>query len=172
MTTASAYDIIETSFGWVGLLASDGGLRRTTLPQESPDECIAQLGKEVEKAGCSPERFKGLSNKLVLYFRGEPVSFDDEPIDVADASPFFRAAWRACRSIPRGETRPYGWLAESAGRPRASRAAGQAMARNRLAIVVPCHRVVGSDGALTGFGKGSKQLALKRRLLDLEAEKR
>ena len=172
MTVTLYYDIFETSLGWMGLLASHKGLTRCTLPQTSPDECMAQLGNEAEMATLSPERFGRLSEKLVLYFRGEPATFDDEPIDVDDASPFFRAAWKACRSIPRGETRPYKWLAAQAGSPRALRAAGQAMARNRLAIVVPCHRVIGSDGTLTGFGKGSTQLSLKRRLLDLEAKAR
>ena len=71
-------------------------------------------------------------------------------------------------TIPYGETRPYKWLAARAGRPNAPRAAGQSMARNRLPIVVPCHRVVASDGSLRGFGRDAAQLGLKQRLLDLE----
>ncbi len=163
------YDVIETSLGWVGLLASDKGLRRTTLPQASPDECVAQLGREMAQATLSPERFEGLKDKLTLYFEGRSASFDDEPIDVDDASPFHRAAWDACRSIPMGERRTYQWLATQAGRPRAARAAGQSMARNRLPLIVPCHRVVASDGGLGGFGKGASRLDLKQRLLDMEA---
>ena len=162
------YDLFETPTGWIGLLASTKGLRRTTLPQRSPDECVALLGSDVEKATLSPERFDGLRRKLSAYFEGEPVSFDDEPIDVEDASPFLKAAWDACRSIPSGETRSYKWVAAQAGRPQAPRAAGQSMARNRLPIVVPCHRVVASDGSLRGFGRGASQLDLKQSLLDLE----
>lgn len=162
------YDIFETQFGWVGVVASDKGLRRSTLPQASPEDCAEELGKALDNAVPSPERFEDLKKKVMAYFDGEAVSFEDEPIDVADASPFHQAAWDACRSIPMGETRSYKWLAAEAGRPQAPRAAGQSMARNRLAIIVPCHRVIGSDGTLRGFGKGSSQLDLKQRMLDLE----
>ena len=162
------YDIFETPYGWVGVVASSKGLRRTTLPQASPDECAAQLGYEIEMATQLPDGFAELKDKLERYFSGEPVSFEDETIDVDDAAPFHQAAWSACRSIPTGETRSYKWLAEHAGKPQAPRAAGQSMARNRLPIIVPCHRVIASDGSLRGFGKGTSRLRLKQRLLDLE----
>ena len=164
------YDIFETPFGWMGMLASRKGLRKTTLPLSSLEGCVERLGGEVGEATLAPERFDGLKEKLGRYFQGQPVDFDDEPIDVDDAPPFHRAAWEACRSIPRGETRSYMWLAIETGRPKATRAAGQSMARNRLPIVVPCHRVVASDGGLGGFGKGESKLDLKRWLLKLEAE--
>lgn len=163
-----SYDVFETTMGWMGVLASDRGLRRTTLPQASPDECIAELGPEVEAATASPERFDDLRERLNRYFENDDVGFGTEPIDVDDASPFMKAAWEACRRIPAGETRSYKWLAEQAGRPQAPRAAGQSMARNRLPIIVPCHRVIASDGSLRGFGKGASRLGLKQRLLDLE----
>lgn len=165
------YDIFETPLGWVGLLASDKGLRRTTLPQPSTDKCLAELGREAEMAEWSPDRFEGLREKLTRFLQGEAVSFDDVPVDLDDASPFLRAAWAACRSIPTGETRSYQWLAAQAGVPRAPRAAGQAMARNRLPLIVPCHRVIGSDGSLRGFGNGASQLDLKQRLLGMEANR-
>ena len=80
------------------------------------------------------------------------------------------AAWDACRRIPPGETRSYAWLAQAAGRPLAARAAGQSMARNRLAMIIPCHRVIGSDGGLHGYGAGG--LGVKARLLDMERARR
>ncbi len=166
------YDIFETPFGWVGALASSRGLRRTTLPQPTPDLCAEDLGAELEDAELAPERFTELRDKITRHFEGAPVSFEDEPIDVEDAAPFLRAAWAACRSIPPGETRSYGWIAARAGSARAPRAAGQSMARNRLPIIVPCHRVVASDGSLGGFGRGKTGLDLKRRLLELEASAR
>ena len=166
------YDVFEAPLGWMGLLASSRGLRRTTLPQNSPAECIELLGGEAENAAFSPERFRLLKSKLALYFQGRQVGFDDEPLDLDDASPFLRAAWRACRSIPPGETRSYKWLGAQAGRPQAPRAAGQSMARNRLPIIIPCHRVIASDGSLGGFGKGSTRLGLKQRLLELETNGR
>ena len=164
------YRIFETPLGWMGMLASHKGIRRTTLPQPSPDDCLALLENEVDAATPREDGFEGLASKLVSYFLGEPVAFDREPVDVDDAPAFLRAAWSACRSIPRGETRSYKWLAAKAGRPRASRAAGQSMARNRLPIIIPCHRVIASDGSLGGFGRGSSRLDLKRRFLELEAK--
>ena len=163
------YDIFDTPFGWMGVLGSRAGLRRTTLPQPSPERCIALLGPEAGAAENAPGRFAGLTARLERYFRGDRVSFAGEPMDIDDASPFFKAGWRACLSIPFGETRPYKWLAAEAGSPNAPRAAGQCMARNRLPIIVPCHRVVASDGGLRGFGSDAKQVDLKRRLLELEA---
>jgi methylated-DNA-[protein]-cysteine S-methyltransferase len=185
------YDIFETRFGWVGVLASSDGLRRTTLPQPSPDECVALLGNELEQAELSPERFEVLKDKIVRYLEGDLVSFEEVSIDVEDATPFLKAAWAACRSIPKvedatpflkaawaacrsipkGETRTYKWVASQAGKPQAPRAAGQAMARNRLPLIVPCHRVIASDGSLRGFGKGTTQLGLKSRLLNLEGNR-
>ena len=167
-TMATYYDVFETPIGWMGVLASPRGLRRTTLPQSSPDRCVSLLEGPVD-AAIRPDRFARLRDRLCLHLGGTPVRFDDEPLDLGDASPFLRAAWKACMSIPTGETRTYKWLATQAGRPRASRAAGQAMARNRLPLIVPCHRVVATDGSLRGFGGGATQLDLKRRLLQLEA---
>lgn len=162
------FDIFETPYGWMGVVASEKGLRRTTLPQPSPEDCAAQLGKELDGAELDSERFQALRDKVTRYLNGDDVTLADEVIDVEDASPFHQAAWRACRTIPKGETRTYKWLATQAGKPLAPRAAGQAMARNRLALIIPCHRVVASDGSLRGFGKGASQLGLKQRLLDLE----
>ena len=163
------FDIFEAPFGWVGAVASSRGLRRTTLPQTSPDECVAVLNGQTEGVEQDPDRFSDLADLLSRYFEGSVVDFASQPLDVRDAPAFQQAAWSACMTIPYGETRPYKWLAARAGRPKAPRAAGQSMARNRLPLIVPCHRVVASDGTLRGFGKGAAQLDLKQRLLDLEA---
>ncbi|MBN1587670.1 MAG: MGMT family protein [Candidatus Omnitrophica bacterium] len=84
---------------------------------------------------------------------------------LAICSPFQRKVYRAILKIPKGQTRSYGWVAEQAGRPGAARAVGNALHRNQLSPLIPCHRVVKSDGSLGGFAKG---LAAKRRLLKAE----
>jgi methylated-DNA-[protein]-cysteine S-methyltransferase len=101
--------------------------------------------------------------QLEEYFAGQREAFD-LPL-AASGSPFEKAVWDAVSEIPYGETRSYGEVARAIGRPDRARAVGSANARNPLAIIVPCHRVIGSDGSLTGYGGG---LERKRALLELE----
>jgi methylated-DNA-[protein]-cysteine S-methyltransferase len=106
-----------------------------------------------------------LIDRFRAYFAGERDDFADVEVDADEGTPFEAALLEAARRIPYGEVVTYGELAALAGRPRAPRAAGTFCARNRFGLVVPCHRVVGSDG-LGGYG--SLGLAYKRRLLELE----
>ncbi len=108
--------------------------------------------------------FAAVRAQLRAYFAGELRAFD-VPLAVA-GTPFQRAVWEALLAIPYGETVSYGELARRIGRPAAVRAVGLANGRNPVSIVVPCHRVIGSSGALTGYGGG---LDRKRHLLALEA---
>jgi methylated-DNA-[protein]-cysteine S-methyltransferase len=98
------------------------------------------------------------------YFAGRRATFD-LPLDVTGGTPFQQTVWQVLRTIPRGQTISYGTLGERAGCPAAVRAVGAAVGRNPLSIVVPCHRVVGADGSLTGYAGG---LERKRALLQLE----
>ncbi|MBI4220168.1 MAG: methylated-DNA--[protein]-cysteine S-methyltransferase [Chloroflexi bacterium] len=161
------YDVFETSLGWVGVIASGKGLRRTTLPESSVESSMSALGSDLAEAAHDPDSLSRFRDDVRRFLAGEPVDLTGWPLDPPARSPFFLKAWDACRSIRTGETRTYAWLADAAGSPRAVRAAGQAMARNPLPLVVPCHRVIGSDGGLHGFG-GSLGLPLKQRLLELE----
>jgi methylated-DNA-[protein]-cysteine S-methyltransferase len=122
--------------------------------------------------------------QLEEYFAGERISFD-LPLRIPETAPasfgakaphqnhcgrpFDRAVWKRLVAIPYGETRSYGQIARDIGRPDRARAVGSANARNPLPIIVPCHRVVGSDGSLTGYGGG---LAVKQALLTLERGQR
>lgn len=81
--------------------------------------------------------------------------------------PFYQKVWKACAEIPKGETRTYGWIAKRIGKPKAARAVGQALGKNPFAPTVPCHRVVGSTGKLTGFSAPGG-VAAKRKLLEKE----
>ena len=107
--------------------------------------------------------FEAVIDQLEEYFTGERTAFDFP--HRAEGTPFQKAVWNRLQRIPPGDTMSYGELASDLGRPRAVRAVAAANARNPLSIVIPCHRVIGSDGRLTGYAGG---LARKRRLLDLE----
>ena len=160
-----SYDLFPTALGWIAALASPRGLRRLAI-NTSPERALDELGPaDLAQASHAPLALETIRSQIEAYCRGEEGALDSIALDLEGAPPFFRAAWEACRAIPHGETRSYAWLAAAAGRPGAFRAAGQAMARNRLAVVVPCHRVIGSDGGLHGYGGG---LDKKASLLDLE----
>jgi len=109
-------------------------------------------------------QFAGAREQLEQYFAGERRTFD-LPLEL-EGPAFHRRVWEALLTIPYGETRSYGQIAARVGDPGAARAVGFANGRNPIAIVVPCHRVIGADGSLTGYGGG---LPRKRTLLDLEA---
>jgi methylated-DNA-[protein]-cysteine S-methyltransferase len=152
--------------GWVGMAWSRRGLVRVTLPLPTEAEALDQLppDRASQRAECAALDVGALENKLQRYFAGEAVCFD-EVLDPSIGTGFQRRVWTLVRAIPRGETRTYGQVARDAGSPGAARAVGQAMARNPWPILVPCHRVVGSNGELTGFGGG---LEMKREMLALE----
>jgi methylated-DNA-[protein]-cysteine S-methyltransferase len=109
------------------------------------------------------EPFAHVEAQLAEYFEGRRTTFDI-PLELA-GSPFQRRVWEALQGIPYGETVSYGELARRVGAPSAARAVGVANRENPVAVIVPCHRVIGADGSLTGFGGG---LERKRLLLDLE----
>ena len=163
------YHIFQTPMGWVGLLGTAKGLRRLSF-QPTPEETLEQLGPSLEMATDDPETFESVRLRLERYFQGDTTALDAIDLDLAAAPEFFGAAWSACRRIPPGETRSYAWLAAEAGRPLAARAAGQAMAKNPFALIIPCHRVIASNGDLRGYGAGG--LRVKARLLDMERTRR
>jgi methylated-DNA-[protein]-cysteine S-methyltransferase len=103
---------------------------------------------------------------FAAYFKGDITALDNLPVD-ADGTPFQRTVWSALRQIPAGTTISYGELARRVGNPKASRAVGLANGSNPVGIVVPCHRVIGANGALTGYGSGIER---KRWLLDHERQ--
>ncbi len=141
-----------------------------------PDGRITtDFGEPSDACTLDPDMMPELFAELEAYFAGQPARFRSVP--TPQGPPFFQRAWEACRAIPQGETISYGELAERAGGSRsAARAAGQAMRNNPMPVIVPCHRVVGSDGKLHGYA-GSQDpdgdpLNTKRRLLDLESRSR
>jgi methylated-DNA-[protein]-cysteine S-methyltransferase len=162
------YTVINTSWGWVGILASKVGLLAVTLPQNTRQQALDSLGKKAQQAILSPAVFSNLAEKFQAYYSGKKTNFSDN-LDFSGATPFQRQVWEATRLIPYGETRSYGWVAKQIGKSQAARAVGQAVGKNPFLIVVPCHRVIASDGGLGGFGGG---LEIKQALLELETPKK
>ena len=164
MTGEIFYAVFHTVAGWAGWLGSEAGLRRVTLPQSLEAGVIKSLGIDSCPAESSPRLFQNLIERLQAYYDGRQVDFDDK-LDITGGTDFQRSVWEATRMIPYGETRSYGWIAEQIGQPKASRAVGQALKSNPLPIIIPCHRVIASDGRLGGFGGG---VEMKKFLLRLE----
>ena len=164
MTKELKYTTLATERGWIGILASTGGLLSITLPQPSDQEARQRLGDRINQATRSAGQFDDLMKRLQGYFSGHRAEFPDK-LDLLAATPWQREVWQAARLIPYGETKSYLWLARQLKRPLAARAAGQALSRNPLPIIIPCHRVIASDGKPGGYSSG---LEMKRYLLRLE----
>jgi len=139
-----------------------------TLCLEEDDDFIVGLYLD-NGAGSADSRETVLLEKTVRelseYFSGKRTEFDI-PVR-ASGTEFQKKVWEQLRLIPYGETRSYGDIAKAAGNPKASRAVGHANNRNPVMILIPCHRVIGADGSLVGFGGG---IAVKKYLLDLELQ--
>ncbi len=163
--TGDKYHLVELPMGWMVLLGGKDGLRRASL-KPTPDEAIEDLGSDLDGAEDDADAFTHVIECLHRYSAGDMTALDEIDLDFSGVTPFFSAAWNACRTIPAGETRSYAWLAVEAGSPLAMRAAGQAMARNRFSLIIPCHRVIASDGGLGGYGGGG--LGVKAKLLQME----
>jgi O-6-methylguanine DNA methyltransferase len=150
-------------WGTLRLLATDSGLCRVVLPgEEGVDHWVARhLAGTVATEGVAV--LQQATAQLRAYFAGTRHTFD-LALDV-HGTPFQKAVWNLLLEVPYGETRTYAQVAAALGRPQAVRAVGQANGANPLPILIPCHRVVQSDGSLGGYGGG---IALKRALLQLE----
>lgn len=163
---AGRYALLQTELGWVGIRCSTSGVAATTLPQSCPLDAIRLLplqagDREVDAGDLGPAQ-----TAVAACMSGQAVDAA-LALDFTGLTPFQQRVLTAVRAIPPGETRSYGWLAEAIGHPRAARAVGQAVARNPLPLLVPCHRVVAENG-LGGFGSGTRGLATKRSLLRRE----
>ena len=156
----------QTSLGWIGIVTSPIGLRKIILPQKSKEELINSVrGWNYLDENCDLTACGDLPQRLKRYLSGEKIDFPDK-LDLGGATPFRQRIWNVVQTIPYGETRSYAWVAGQSGSPDSARAVGQAMAKNPLPIVIPCHRVISSNGSLRGYTGG---LAMKKYLLDMEA---
>lgn len=161
------YRMVETSAGTCAFVIASRGLRRVMLPARSAARLRQQICREFPDATEAADLAPRLADQLQRYFCGRPVRFT-VACTFEGHRPFERCVWQACRQIDYGQRVTYKHLAERTGHPRAARAVGLAMARNPCPIVVPCHRVLRTDGSLGGYS-GPGGLAFKQRLLDMEA---
>lgn len=154
---------VRVAFGWCGLVCSDAGLVRSTLP-------LPDLDSAAEAAACGQQQrgpdsiLDQAADLLKAYFSGVEVTFA-LPLAPRGMTAFGRRVLRACADIDYGLTSSYGEVALAVGAPRAARAVGQALARNPLPVIVPCHRVISASGDAGGFTGG---IEWKLRLLELE----
>jgi methylated-DNA-[protein]-cysteine S-methyltransferase len=155
--------IFETRFGWMGLAGGAGGIQRIYLPVPEREQASELIRKHFPSLRESVDLFESEIAQIEEYFAGERKEFQFS-LDFSSATPFQRRAYEILLMIPFGEVRSYGWIARKMGNEKALRAVGHANGKNRWPLIVPCHRVVGSNGSLTGFS-ASGGLDLKARLL-------
>ncbi len=156
-----------SDLGWMALMASARKVMKVVLAHPSAAAAMAALDVSFVQQASGVDSWQWLVERLQDFAAGRPVDFCDVPIDMDHLAPFQRQVVRHCRAIPYGSTRSYGELAARAGSPRAARAVGSTMAQNRFGLIVPCHRVINSNGSPGSYG-GPNGVQTKRRLLALE----
>jgi O-6-methylguanine DNA methyltransferase len=169
------YDIFHVSLGWCAAARSGKGICAFVLPvhaaQIAEEEILALAARSLRSGAPAPRRapsaLRRLAEAAAQYFDGETVRFDGFPADLSSGTSFQRRVWGLIGRIPYGQVRTYRWIGMEIARPEAARAIGRAVGANPVPLLIPCHRVVGSDGSLVGFS-AEGGLGLKARMLDLE----
>ncbi len=161
------YTAFKAPFGSVGIVVSAQGLRELTMSAGAPGETARRLAQRHVGAVHDRELMPSLQQQLQDYLAGERVRFRAR-VDLVGLTDFQRRVLEACAKVDYAQTITYGELARRIGKPLASRAVGAALGRNPVPLVIPCHRIVGCNGALGGFS-AEQGVAVKRWLLDLES---
>jgi methylated-DNA-[protein]-cysteine S-methyltransferase len=171
MATLHRYRVFETAHGVAAIAWSGGGaVTAFRLPGETERDAEWSLRRRLPDAvlGDPPPAIAAVIADAIRYFAGEPVDFDAVAIDLGEQEPFFARVYDRVRAISRGETMTYGAVARELGAgPEAARAVGQAMARNPIPLIVPCHRVLAAGSRVHGFSAPGGALA-KVRMLEIE----
>lgn len=155
MNTQMKYTIFNTAWGYFGLVADKKGLIHTCLPHENRKTIEKCLLAGLESPQFDKNLLKSLQKQIIAYFAGKRILRHPSsvlcPLNLSGLSPFTRKVLIACQKIPSGQTVSYSQLASMIGKPRASRAVGSALAKNPIPLIIPCHRVIHSDGSLGNF---------------------
>ena len=158
--------VFPSDWGWMQLIWCEDRLSHLTLGH--PSSAAAWNSGASAQPADPPPKLQTLADRLQAYAGGADDDFLDVELDLTHLTAFQSSVVARCRRIPLGETLSYGELAAKAGSPGAARAVGNVMAKNRFPIIVPCHRVVGSGGALGGFS-APEGITLKQRMLERES---
>lgn len=171
-----AYCIFETELGWCGIAWCESGnssvpavVTYLQLPEATAKMAESRIAKRsaARKPSAPPPRIAEIIAKIRRHLRGEVQDFRDIAVDLGRADPFERRVYEAARNIPAGQTRTYGEIAKQLGQPAAARDVGQALAKNPIALIIPCHRVVAAGGKPGGFSARGGP-ATKQKMLTLE----
>lgn len=147
----------ESPMGWIDIIAEENRIVRVSFSEVEPSSRPTFPS--------TPPVLTRTIRLLDLYFAGGPIDFAEISVQLAYATDFQQHVWNAIRQIPYGEVRTYQWIADQIERPKSVRAIGNAVGANPAAVLIPCHRVIRSDGTLGGYGGGIER---KRQLLALE----
>jgi methylated-DNA-[protein]-cysteine S-methyltransferase len=163
------YTVFKTKWGYFGFAGTEEAVCRTYLPvpkrQEAEQGLLGSLKSAGDNLRLDKDFQQDLQERIIAYYEGEPVDFSTDPVISLNASgPFVHKVLLACRKIAFGRTTTYSDLAKQVGSPNAARAVGGVMAGNPIPLIIPCHRVLRTDGGLGGFsapgGTGTKQKML------------
>jgi methylated-DNA-[protein]-cysteine S-methyltransferase len=163
------FAVFETAIGWCGLAWGEGGIVGARLPEADAAATRASLARRYPGAveAVPPPAIAAVVARVQALLAGEAVDLSDAPLDMSAVPAPFRRIYEAARRIPPGQTRTYGEIAREIGEPGAAQTVGQAMGKNPFPILMPCHRVMGAGGKLTGFSAPGG-LATKLKLLEIE----
>jgi len=162
----NSFIVFRTKLGWMGLVGNERGVQRIYLPEPFRADLEERITGEFPGSREGSHVLGEAKKEILEYFDGKRKKFE-LPLDLSCATLFQQKVYHSMLEIPFGQVRTYRWLAEKIGNPRGLRAVGNANGKNRWPLVVPCHRIVGSDGRLTGFSAPGG-LELKAELLRLE----
>ena len=166
---AHDFALFDTPIGTCGIAWNAKGIAGFQLPSATVDVTRSRLGRRWPGAveSTPPPGVQEVVDRVLALLAGEAIDLSDIPVDLADAPEFHRKVYEVARTIPPGRTMTYGEIARRLGVPHEAREVGQALGRNPIAIIVPCHRVLGADGKMGGFS-ASGGVATKRRILEIE----
>lgn len=167
--TVHGFTLFDTPIGTCSLVWKGDRIAGLRLPEASPTATRARIKRRWADAEeqAPPPAMQAVIGRVLALLAGERIDLSDVPLDFGASPEFHQRAYAIARTIPAGQTMTYGEIARRLGVPRESREVGQAMGKNPIAIIMPCHRVLGADGKMGGFSANGG-VATKRRILEIE----